>query len=230
MVISTRNDGEHQSTDQKSLDLYPAPAEPFDEIDGEEISRDVSCNGNNQISDGVPLQHFVFGRPRREADFGQDDGLVEIRAVKGHIEEEPASHRPYEGFEMSPLAEIDEEDIQSRASAGVLNLRPRRIDLGLQLSAIRNDQFHRVLSPLVPAIVRKSAANGIRPLLGVQLPRLEKFLPLRHSETRPQRCKCGDESDADLDAPDGVELAVLRFLVQREGEASENNKGDDGTC
>ena len=47
----------------------------------------------------------------READGGEDDGLVEVGAVECDVDEEPAGARADEGLEVAPLGEVDEEDV-----------------------------------------------------------------------------------------------------------------------
>ena len=53
MCVVTSNDAEHQASDQKALNLNPATAEDFNEINGEKVSRYVAGCGYDQISVGV---------------------------------------------------------------------------------------------------------------------------------------------------------------------------------
>jgi len=95
MVVS-RDDGEHEGGDQEPLDLDPFPAQDLDEGDCEEIAGHVAGSGDDEIAVGVLEQGVVLVFALGEADGGEQDGLVEIGAVEGDVDEEPSERGPEE--------------------------------------------------------------------------------------------------------------------------------------
>ena len=89
MIVVAGNNSKHQSRDKEALDLDPATAENFDEVDGQEITRYVAGCGNDQIAITILEKSFVFGLACREADGCKEDRLVKIDAVKCYVDQEP---------------------------------------------------------------------------------------------------------------------------------------------
>lgn len=111
MRVITCQDTKEQSTGQEALNLNPFPSQLLDEGHGDEVSRNVPGDGDDQVSNCVLHQGVVFIAPMAETDLGQDDGLIQVGAVKGDIQEEPGQCRSQQNFEVAPLAEVHEEGI-----------------------------------------------------------------------------------------------------------------------
>ena len=88
-VIRTSEDTEHESSDEETLDLNPLPAEQFNEGDGEEVARNVTSDGDDQVTLGVPEEVVVWVGASGETDISKNDGLVQIDAVEGNVDQEP---------------------------------------------------------------------------------------------------------------------------------------------
>lgn len=89
MLVVTSDDGEHQSTHEEALNLDPTTAQDLDEIDCEEVPRDVACCRNDQVAVCVLEQSVVLGLSFGESNGGKQDRLIEIEAIEGDIYEEP---------------------------------------------------------------------------------------------------------------------------------------------
>ena len=48
--VVTSNDTEHQSADEKPLNLNPSPSQYLDEVNGEKVAGNQAGNGNDQVS------------------------------------------------------------------------------------------------------------------------------------------------------------------------------------
>lgn len=86
MFIVAGDDTEHECADQEALDLDPTAAKDLNEIDGEEIAGHVTCGRDDKISVAILEESIVFCLAGREADCGEEDRLVEIETVEGHVE------------------------------------------------------------------------------------------------------------------------------------------------
>ncbi len=109
MRIVARDDGEHQRADKEALNLDPATTKDLDEEDCEKVARYVACGRDDEISVGVFQERVVFGFAFGETDGRQEHRLVEIEAVKGDVDEEPARCGSDQLFQMFPLAKIYHE-------------------------------------------------------------------------------------------------------------------------
>ncbi len=89
MRIVTSDNGKHERGDQEALNLDPATAKDFDEINGQEVARYVTSRRNDQISVSVFEEGVVLRLPLRKANCSEQNGLIEVDTVEGHIDEEP---------------------------------------------------------------------------------------------------------------------------------------------
>lgn len=69
--IVSREDSEHQRTDQEALDLDPASSQLLDEIDREKVSRHVAGGRDDEISECVAEEDIVLVFAGGEADLGK---------------------------------------------------------------------------------------------------------------------------------------------------------------
>ena len=117
MFIVASNDSKHERADEEALNLDPPTTKNLDEEDGEEVPWHVSGRGDYQISISVLEERVVFGFAFGETDRSQKHGLVEIDTVKGDVDQEPAGCGADQLFQMSPLAEVDQERLQLHVSS-----------------------------------------------------------------------------------------------------------------
>ena len=99
-----------QRSKQKSLNLYPLPPQLLNRQDRHIIPGHEPERRDDQVPD-ADLEQAV---PRAalgavEPDLLQDDVLVQVDAVEGDVEQEPARARPHEHAQVPPLGEVREE-------------------------------------------------------------------------------------------------------------------------
>ena len=82
---ANENNGEHDEAHH--LDGFPAPS--IDESNGDPISRDRTSTDDDKISNSGIVKGFIHGISLGVADGTQDDGIIETKAIEGHIKGEP---------------------------------------------------------------------------------------------------------------------------------------------
>ena len=112
MSIVPGNDGKHERADEEALNLDPATTEYLDEENREEVPGDVAGRSDDEIPIGVLEKGVVFGFAFGETNRGEKDRLIEIEAVEGDVDQEPAGCGPNELLQMSPFAKVDHERLQ----------------------------------------------------------------------------------------------------------------------
>lgn len=90
MCIVAGNDTKHERADQEALNLDPATTKNLNEKDRQEVSRHVACRSDDQISISVLEERIIFCFAFGETNRSQKHGLIEVEAVEGHVNEEPA--------------------------------------------------------------------------------------------------------------------------------------------
>ena len=103
------DDGEHKRSDDEATNLNWLTADDFDESNGEEVSRDVSGSGDDQVTESSDEEGVVFVAALGKANETQEDGLVQVDTVEGHINEEPGGRSTDEDLEVAPLGEVGGE-------------------------------------------------------------------------------------------------------------------------
>ena len=111
MCVVAGDDGEHEGTDEETLNLDPTAAEDFNEKNRQKVPRHVTGCSDDEISVSVLEEGVEFGFAFGETDRTQQDGLVEVEAVKGHVDQEPGGSSADELLQMSPLAKVDHESL-----------------------------------------------------------------------------------------------------------------------
>lgn len=109
MLVVTSDDSEHESADDEALNLNPATAQDLDEVDCEEVARDVAGCGDDEISVSVLEQRVVLGLSFRKADCTKQNRLIQIETVEGYVDQEPCRCGTDQGLQVAPLAEVGEE-------------------------------------------------------------------------------------------------------------------------
>ena len=112
MVIVAGNDGKHERADEKALDLDPATTEYLNEEYRQEVPGDVARRSDDEIPISVLEERIVFRLAFGETNRGKKDRLIEVEAVEGDVDQEPAGCGSDELLQMSPLAEVDHECLQ----------------------------------------------------------------------------------------------------------------------
>ena len=87
-IVASQN-AKHECADQEALDLNPAAAEDFNEGDGEEVARDVTRRGDDEIAVSVLQKSVILGLAFGETNVSEEDGLVEIDTIEGYVNQEP---------------------------------------------------------------------------------------------------------------------------------------------
>jgi len=82
-------DTECECGDKETLDLDPFAAENLNEGNREEITRNVTSNGNNQVTLGVVEKVLVWGSASGVTDGLEDSRLVQVDTVESNIDQKP---------------------------------------------------------------------------------------------------------------------------------------------
>lgn len=176
--IVTRYDSKHKCADQEALDLNPTSSKNLNEIDRQEISRYVASGCDNEIPIGVLEQGIVFCLSLGETNGGEQDGLIEIDTIEGDIDQEPRGGGADEGFEMSPLGEVDQEGFRTDVTG-------RRYDMGFDDGGVAIWFIVNSMGFLIEVLIHTGdfgrQFGDLRGFEGAQLVRLKVFLAFRHA-------------------------------------------------
>jgi hypothetical protein len=85
-VRSSSEDTKHQGCDEEALDLDPLATEDLNQGNRDEIAGNVTCHSDNQVALGVVEEVFVRSFSGGIPNGGEDDGLVQVDAVEGHVD------------------------------------------------------------------------------------------------------------------------------------------------
>lgn len=230
MCEVSSEDGKEESSNEETTNLDWLTSENLDESDSEEVSWNITGDGDDEVSDGVLHQLLVLVLSGGETNGGQDDRLVKIDTIEGNIDQEPGGSGTEESLEMSPLAKVDEEGVE----LGVVDLRSGN-------DGWRSDTWCDTGSAILAHLTVLRSADVVILLSdwlidlgggrssGVEFLRLQELLTLWHVETWPESGQGRDEGDTHLDTPDGIELTVVAVDVQSLLETSQDDDSDDGT-
>jgi len=89
MVIRKTDDDEDDRKKREAEDLERSAPQGIDHSDGGPVPGNGAGTGEDQIPHGGAVVDLIHVVAAREADSGQDDGVVEPEAVVSNVEEKP---------------------------------------------------------------------------------------------------------------------------------------------
>lgn len=117
LVEEATEDSEEKHVHGETEDLDWLASEGLNEGNGEEVAWEETGDGDDQVTGGC-LHQLGPGVTGSEVDGGQDGGLVEVDAIEGNVDEEPAEGAAEEDLEVAPLAEVGDELVVRLLSDG----------------------------------------------------------------------------------------------------------------
>jgi hypothetical protein len=220
LVVGTSEDTEHEGSDKEALNLDPFTAEKLNEGNGKEVSRNVTGNGNNQVTFGVLEKVLVRVLSGSVSDIGKNDRLIQVDSVESNIDQEPGHGATEKGEGVSPVLEVLDESCHLN-SLGWLN------------SVCLNDGD--------PTVLNRNAIGSLKLLLGGErrqgargigdrgeLNALQELAGFRHGQAEVEEGETWDESKTDLQTPDGIDVTEMA-IGERVLENGKKNASNDGS-
>jgi len=201
MGVVTSDDTEHERSDEETTDLNGLATDNLDKGNGEEVTRNVTGGGDDQVTVGVDEKSVVLVATLGETNGCKEDRLVQVDTVESNIDEEPGGSSTDEDLSVSPLGEVVDES----SPLGLLGLVSELL--------LKSDLGSLLLGSTAVASLGKVEGGGRRVDRsignGVEFTRLLELARLGHGETEVEADGTRNESQTELETPDTVELTVV---------------------
>jgi len=205
LVAGTSENAKHEGGDEETLDLDPLAAEEFDKGNCEEVSGNVTGDGNDQVAFGILQEVVIWVFASGIANVGQDDRLIQVDTVKCNINQEPGKGAAKEGEGVSGFAKVLEEslelDILWCVGAGSNGFNDGSAAVSLVAAVSAENLF---AGNVDERLVEVSLGGDIG-----KLNRLGKLARFWHGQTEIEKGKAWNEGQSNLNAPDAINFAKV---------------------
>ena len=109
MIISETDDDEDDSEETEPHQLDRLSSHGIDQCNCDPVPWNGASADDDQIADGRVVENFVHVCALGVANGLENDGVVEAKAVKGNVEEEPRASSTDEDLGVPPFAVVAEK-------------------------------------------------------------------------------------------------------------------------